>query len=73
MLTRPLPIEDPAKFARGLIHRIYRHLLEQGYVRQGDVALDPLGGVALGALDAMTYGLQLSGHRVGAKICRIGQ
>lgn len=51
----------PAKYSRGLIHRLYRHLLEQGYIRPGQTVCDPFGGVALGALDAMTYGLRWVG------------
>ena len=72
-MTRPLPTEDPAKFARGLIHRIYRHLIEQGYVRPGAVVLDPFGGVALGALDALTYGLRWIGCELEPRFVTLGQ
>jgi hypothetical protein len=62
----------PAKFSRGLIHRIYRHMLEQGYIKPGDTVLDPFGGVALGALDAMTYGLRYIGVELEPKFVELG-
>ena len=61
-LIVPASFAHPAKYARGLIHRLDRHLFEHGYVREGDTVLDPFGGVALGALDAMTYGLRYAGR-----------
>lgn len=54
----------PAKFARGLIRRIYEHAFEQGYLTLGDTVVDPFGGVALGALEAMRRGL----HWVGCEL-----
>lgn len=54
----------PAKFSRGLIERIYRHLLRQGWLRPGDLAGDPFGGVALGAWPALRRGI----HWVGVEI-----
>ena len=41
-LIVPEAFAHPAKFARGLIHRIYRHLLERGYVRPGDDGAGPV-------------------------------
>lgn len=55
-LVRPA-YSHPAKFARGLIRQIYRHLLAEGHLRPGDVVLDPFAGVACGALDALRHGL----------------
>lgn len=60
-LIVPEAFAHPAKYSRGLIHRIYRHLLEQGYGRPGQTICDPFAGVGLGALDAMTYGLSWIG------------
>lgn len=72
-LIVPEAFAHPAKFSRGLIHRIYRHLLEQGYVRPGQTVLDPFGGVALGALDAMTYGLSWVGIELEPRFVALGQ
>ena len=60
-LIVPEAFAHPAKYSRGLIHRIYQHLLERGYVRPGQTVLDPFGGASLGAIDAATYGLQWIG------------
>lgn len=52
----PLPTENPAKFSRALIQRIYQHAKDEGWVSPGSVILDPFGGVALGAHDAALAG-----------------
>lgn len=57
----PDAFAHPAKFARGLIRRIYEHMLKQGYIAPGDKIVDPFGGVGLGGLDAMTLGLHWTG------------
>ena len=54
-------MRHPAKFSRGLIERIYTHLLNQGYLRPGDTVLDPFGGVALGAWPAQRRGIHWCG------------
>lgn len=54
-------VVHPAKFARGLIRRIYRHCLDTELLRPGDTVLDPFGGVGLGALDALASGLNWVG------------
>lgn len=54
----------PAKFARGLVRRIYRECLDREWLRPADAVVDPFGGVALGALDAMSSGL----HWVGCEL-----
>ncbi len=72
-LIVPTAFSHPAKYARGLIHRLYRHLLERGYVRAGDTILDPFGGVALGALDALTYGLRWVGCELEPHFVALGQ
>ena len=55
-----LIVEDafshPAKFSRALIRRIYQHAKDEGWIGQGDIVLDPFGGVSLGALDALLMG-----------------
>jgi len=62
----------PAKFARSLIQRIYRHMLAQGYVQRGQTVVDPFGGVALGALDAMRMGLRWIGCELEPKFHALG-
>jgi len=53
----PGAIVHPAKFSSRLIRRIYEHITEEGWVKPGDMVVDPFAGVALGALDAMRLGL----------------
>ena len=51
----------PAKFSRGLIRRIYEHLRDQYGLRPGAMIVDPFGGIACGAMDAMNLGYQWIG------------
>jgi len=62
----------PAKFSRGLIRQIYAHLLEQGYLKEGDTVVDPFGGVALGALEAMVNGCNWVGVELEQKFVDLG-
>lgn len=62
----------PAKYARGLIRKIYSYAFEQGYLRPGDTVLDPFGGVALGALDAMKHGCNWIGCELEEKFVKLG-
>lgn len=54
----------PAKFARGLIAKIYTHFFKNGWLKEGSTVIDPFGGIALGALDLMLKG----GNWVGVEI-----
>lgn len=63
--------QHPAKFARKLIQRMYRHALEEGWLAPGDVVIDPFGGVALGGLDAGIHGLQWVGCELEPKFYAI--
>ena len=72
-LIVPEAFAHPAKVARGLSHRIYRHLIEQGYVRPGMVVLDPFAGIGGFALDAMTYGLRYVGVELEPRFVALGQ
>ena len=63
----------PAKFARGLIRRIYEHALERGWLAEGDIVLDPFAGVVLGAVDALAFGLNWIGNELEAHFVDIGR
>lgn len=65
--------QHPAKYARRLIARVYEHLLDDGLIRPGDRIVDPFGGVALGALDAMRLGLDWTGVELEPKFHALGQ
>lgn len=62
----------PAKFQRKLIRRIYQYAIEQGYLSPGDTVIDVFGGVALGAIDAMSFGLHWRGFELEWKFVDIG-
>lgn len=63
----------PAKYSSKLIKRIYDHALEEGWIKTGSRVIDPFGGVALGAYDAIRLGMQWIGNELELKYHRIGQ
>lgn len=68
----PEAMKHPAKFSNKLIRRIYEHMKTEGWVKTGDRVVDPFGGVALGALDAMRLGLQWTGCELEPKFVELG-
>ena len=62
----------PAKFARGLIRRIYQHAMERGWIGAGAVVVDPFGGVGLGALDAQVHGCRWVGCELEPRFVALG-
>lgn len=72
-LIAPEAMAHPAKYSSKLIRRIYEHMLAEEWVKPGDNILDPFGGVALGALDAMRLGLNWYGVELEAKFHELGE
>lgn len=68
----PKAMAHPAKFSRKLIRRIYEHMRAEGWVKPGARVIDPFGGVALGALDAMRLGLEWLGMELEVKFVDLG-
>src|SRR5690606_7208521 len=68
----PEAMAHPAKYSSRLIRRIYEHMIAEGWLRPGDRVLDPFGGVALGALDAMRFGLHWTGVELEPRFHEIG-
>ncbi len=68
----PESMSHPAKFSRKLIQRIYEFALEEGMLAPGDTVIDPFGGVALGALDAMYNGLNWIGVEIEPRFVLLG-
>ena len=60
-IITPESFAHPAKFARGLIERIYQHGFERGYWRAGDTICDPFGGIGTGGIVAAYRGLRWLG------------
>lgn len=71
-LIVPEAMSHPAKYSSKLIRRIYEHMQAEGWVKAGDKVLDPFGGVALGALDAMRLGLDWYGVELEPKFAGLG-
>lgn len=71
-LIVPEAIKHPAKFSSKLIARIYQHMKEEGWIKPGDIVLDPFGGVALGAFNAMQQGLRWRGVELEANFADLG-
>lgn len=55
-LIVPDAYAHPAKYARGLIERIFDYLAERGYLQRGDVVCDPFGGIGTGGIIAASRG-----------------
>lgn len=68
----PEAIAHPAKFSNLLIRRIYDHMIDEGWMQPGDKVVDPFGGVALGALEAMRHGLVWRGVELEARFADLG-
>jgi hypothetical protein len=47
-------------------------MIEEGWLHPGDLVIDPFGGVALGALDAMRLGLRWRGVELEPKFAELG-
>jgi hypothetical protein len=63
----------PAKFARGLIERIYDHCLAKGYLKRGDLVADVFGGIGTGGITAAYRGLNWVGCELEPKFVEMAQ
>lgn len=68
----PDAMKHPAKFSSKLIRKIYDHMKTEGWLKKGDVVVDPFGGVALGAFEAMRNGLRWRGNELEARFADMG-
>ena len=69
----PDAMAHPAKFSSKLIRRIYEHLFLNNWVEAGDSIVDPFGGVALGAFNALEMGLHWTGVELEPKFVELGE
>lgn len=69
----PEAYSHPAKVNRGLARKIYAYAIEQGWLKEGDVCLDPFAGICGFALDAMFHGLHFIGCELEEKFVQLGQ
>ena len=63
----------PAKLAKGLGFRIVEHAMANGWIKAGDVCVDPFGGVATGALALMFAGVNYVGCELEPRFVVLAQ
>jgi hypothetical protein len=68
----PAAYSHPAKVNRGLARKIYAHAIEEGWLSEGDVCIDPFAGIGGFALDAMFHGLRWVGVELEEKFVGLG-
>lgn len=68
----PGAFAHPAKISRALIRRIYDHAFAEGWLKAGDVAVDPFGGIAGTALEAGLRGVQWIGGELEPRFSELG-
>jgi hypothetical protein len=71
-LIVPDAFAHPAKYAHGLIDRIFRFMLAEGMVVRGDKVVDPFGGIGTGGIVAASLGLQWFGCELEPKFHALG-
>lgn len=71
-LIVPEAFAHPAKFAPGLIRRIYVHGLNRGWWKRGDLIGDPFGGIAGGGIMAGYSWLNWIGVELEERFVKLG-
>ena len=72
-ILAPGACAHPAKFAPGLIERIYRHLADAFRLPAGSTILDPFAGVATGAFSGGAYGYAWLGVEIEPRFVALGR
>ena len=72
-LVVPEAMSHPAKFSRKLVYWIITTGLERGWWEQGDLILDPFGGVGLGGIAAADYYLNWLGVELEPKFVNLAE
>lgn len=69
----PDAFAHPAKYARGLIERIIKHGLEEGYWKKGDLCVDPFGGIATGGIICAHKGIRWVGCELEPRFVKLAE
>ena len=69
----PDAFAHPAKVAPGLSYRIYRHMIDAGYIQPGDSVIDPFGGIGGFGYHALLLGLHWTGVELEPRFVELGQ
>lgn len=70
-LLTPDSFSHPARFRRGLITRIVRHLLAEGLLRRGGSCLDCFGGVGCGGIVCADHDVNWFGVEIEASFVKM--
>lgn len=68
----PEAFAHPAKIGRGLVRKIYAHAFAEGWLRAGDLVIDPFGGIGGTAIDAALRGVRWIGNELEPKFVALG-
>ena len=63
----------PAKAARGLLERIFDHLFERGWLKRGDICVDPFGGIFTTGIIGASRGVRVFGCELEPKFHALAQ
>ena len=69
----PEAFAHPAKMARGLTNRIFKHALDEQWIKAGDVVVDPFGGIGSTGIVGGCFGLQVVCVELEAKFCKLAE
>ena len=69
----PEAFSHPAKVSFSLAAKIYDHVINEGWVKKGDLILDPFSGIGGFAFHALCYGLNFIGVELEQKFVDLGQ
>jgi len=69
----PEAFSHPAKVSFSLAAKIYDHAINEGWVKKGDLILDPFSGIGGFAFHALCYGLNFIGVELEEKFVKLGQ
>lgn len=72
-LIVPEAFRHPAKFAPGLVDRIYRHGFAHGWWSAGDLIGDPFGGIGGGGIIAAAHRLRWVGVEIEPRFVALAQ
>lgn len=69
----PEAFAHPAKMARGLTNRIFKHALSESWLKPGDVVVDPFGGIGSTGIIGAVLGLRVVCVELEAKFVELGK
>lgn len=67
----PEAFAHPAKMSRGLTNRIFKHALSKGWLKKGDVVVDPFGGIGSTGIVGAYLGIDVLCCELEMKFCKL--